>query len=290
VSPDNSVASDRLQIATVSRSFEMMWRAFRRNMNTYDPGADDVHNGLLEAAYRRLLRSQAGGDLMQFTAIALGVFALTGLLPLFGGSAGWALFAGMVVAILWCGAAVAALTRRAQRREDIALLVAAQDSRVAAPLLEELRFHRSRFEGAEGDAVRRVLRGVTPDDPLFRYQWHQEALHYALLEARDPAVLESVLLAVGRVGDGRGIGQVRMLAENAGHFVRDEGVAKAARSVLPVLRIRARISPIEPGPPPLLRSALFPSTDPGYLLHAEPPRTENEWLVQPSFSQDQSKE
>lgn len=244
---------------------------------------DRLNGGVAErdAAYRRLLHSQLDLDFGILTAVAVGVFALTGLLPVLGAGSGVALFAGATVAGLWGGAAARTLRRRRCRKHDLDLLVAARDPRVVAPLLEELHFYRSRYEGADAEALIRMLPTVRAEDPLFRYRWYQDALHNALRESGDPQMLVALLEAIGRVGDGRGIGYVRMLAENEGHFVRDERVARAALAVLPSLRTRfARTEP-EPPRETMLRPAVSPADDPDHLLRNVRPGSDDDRLVRP---------
>jgi hypothetical protein len=245
-------------------------------MDAKEPIAD---KGDLDRAYRRLVRSQLDPGLGIVTAVAVGLFALTGMLPVVGGSASSALFSGLTVVGLWAALALRAHGRRERRGEDFDLLIAAGDPRVVAPLLEELRFHCARYEGPEADALIRLLPGVSSNDPLFRYRWYQEALHHALRETADPRVLVPLLGLIGRVGDGRGIGYVRMLAENAGHFVRDDRVAEAARSALPSLRRRLGYRIPEPQ---LLRAASSPSSEPENMVRPAPSAAGGEHLIRPS--------
>lgn len=231
-----------------------------------------------DAAYHRVVRRQLDPGLGIAAAVAVGVFTLAGLLPLMGGGVDSAIVAGTASAWLWAGIAITSRARRKERMQDLDLLVAAGDPRAAAPLLEELRFHCSRYEGPVRDTLIRVLPRVSKDDALFHYGWYQEALHHALLHTADPNTLVALLGAMAQVGDGRGIGYVRMLAENEAHFVRDARVTEAAQAALPFLR--RRLSGGAPAPD-LLRAAMSPSDDADALLRTAARSYGEDMLLRP---------
>jgi hypothetical protein len=139
------------------------------------------------------------------------------------------------------------LQKRATRE-----LAECDDVRAVGPLAEALDKQDGATRGIAMKALQRLLPRLKESDADMLSERQLECLREAMTKKDAPALLPSLLVAVGQVGDESFLENVKSLADGKGHAKKDPAIRAAAQSCLVPLKERVER---EQAPRTLLRPA-----------------------------------